>query len=154
MVSFCKEKLFKIIGTGEITRSIFPSTIIVLRSLLFDLPHYLWKCVSYIHFEFNSDKEHDILLKLRAGNEFSRFLFKMMLTYLGNQYKAQLGNKFVKNMLYFSFSDWENRRSFNSFDHLRCVKHLSSFYVIVISSCSREEEIWLVKSSLMCQHSE
>ena len=77
--------MVKIIGTGEITRSFFPSTIIMLRSLLFDLPYYLWKCVSYIHFEFNSDKEHDISLKLRAGNEFSRFLFKMMLTCLGTR---------------------------------------------------------------------
>lgn len=33
--------MVKIIGTREITRSFFPSTIIMLRSLLFDFPYYL-----------------------------------------------------------------------------------------------------------------
>lgn len=118
----------------------------MLRSLLFDLPYYLWKCFSCIHFEFNSGKEHDISLKLRARNEFSRFLFKMMLTYLGTRIniKHSWEISLWKICYIFSFSDWENRRSFNSSDRLRCVKHLSSFCIIVICNCQGKKRFgWL-----------
>lgn len=75
MASLCKEKMVKIMGTGKITGAFFPRAIIILRSLLFDLPSYFWKCVSYSYLEFNWDKEHDTLLKLHAGNKFSITFF-------------------------------------------------------------------------------
>jgi hypothetical protein len=79
-----------------------------LRSL-FDFLYYIWECVSYMHFEFNSAKKHDTL---GAETECWNWVFKIIFDngdhILSDQISTtqKLQNVFAKNMLKLSFSDF------------------------------------------------
>lgn len=125
--AFCKEKMVKIIGGEEtIMKSIFPSTINISRTLLFGFSDYLWKCVSYIYFEFCSEKWHDTSLKRSAENEFSRFFYIMKITYLGIKINTTHNWEIsLPKTCCTLVSQTQNTEcSFNSSPHIWCVKLL------------------------------